>query len=37
MKSPNRFMYEIKAIEFQEWDGIEFIRVYLKGQSFLYN
>jgi len=31
LKSPLRYMYEIKAIEFQERCGIEFIRVYLKG------
>ena len=36
-KSPLRVMYEIKAIEFKERHGIEFIWIYLKGQSFLYN
>jgi len=30
-KSPIRIMYSIKAIEFEERFGIEFIRIYLKG------
>jgi tRNA pseudouridine38-40 synthase len=36
-KSPNRLMYEVRIIEVKERHGIEFVRVYLKGQSFLYN
>ena len=32
-----RYMMEIKVLEYRVYDGIEFARVYLKGQSFLYN
>jgi tRNA pseudouridine38-40 synthase len=32
-----RYMMEINVLDYRVFDGIEFARVFLKGQSFLYN
>lgn len=36
-KNSQRYMMEVKVKDYMVYDGIEFARVYLKGQAFLYN
>lgn len=36
-KNSQRYMMEVKVLDYTVYDGIEFARVFLKGQSFLYN
>jgi len=36
-KNMQRFMMDINVLEYKVYDGIEFARVFLRGQSFLYN
>lgn len=36
-KNAQRYMMQIKVLDYRVFDGIEFARVFIKGQSFLYN
>ena len=36
-KNSQRYIMEVKVVDYTVYDGIEFARVFLQGQSFLYN
>ena len=36
-KNSQRYIMEVKVVDYTVYDGIEFARVFIQGQSFLYN
>ncbi|CAI2369506.1 unnamed protein product [Moneuplotes crassus] len=36
-KNSQRYIMQVKVLDYRVYDGIEFARVFLQGQSFLYN